>query len=145
MGLLIPCLFFDFLPHFWPEPGHPSVQPGLCPGLCPLYPAGGLADGLQAALGAPARGATASTLNDPLMMRDAPRTLEGIYRYTLGAFPQMKFAFPLWAIPDRIVLYLYPLQQNFDYYLGEAERAGYDVCSVWACRPHRRCFSRGGN
>jgi hypothetical protein len=54
----------------------------------------------------------ASTLNDPLMMRDAPRTLEGIYRYTLGAFPQMKFAFPLWAIPDRIVLYLYLLRQN---------------------------------
>ncbi|HID63363.1 MAG TPA: DUF2723 domain-containing protein [Anaerolineae bacterium] len=55
----------------------------------------------------------ASTLNDPLMMRNAPRTLEGIYRYTLGAFPQMKFAFPLWAIPDRIVLYLYLLRQNF--------------------------------
>jgi len=54
----------------------------------------------------------ASTLNDPLMMRDAPRTLEGIYRYTLGAFPQMKFAFPLWAIPDRIVLYLHLLRQN---------------------------------
>jgi hypothetical protein len=55
----------------------------------------------------------ASTLNDPLMMIDAPRTLEGICRYTLGAFPQMKFAFPLWAIPDRIVLYLYLLRQNF--------------------------------
>jgi hypothetical protein len=47
------------------------------------------------------------------MLRDVPRTLEGIYRYTLGAFPQMKFAFPLSAIPDRIVLYLYLLQQNF--------------------------------
>jgi hypothetical protein len=55
----------------------------------------------------------ASTLNDPLMMRNAPGTLEGIYRYTLGAFPQMKFAFPLWAIPDRIVLYLDLLRQNF--------------------------------
>ncbi len=55
----------------------------------------------------------AYTLNDPLMRRNAPRTLEGIYRYTLGAFPQMKFAFPLQAIPDRIVLYLYLLQQNF--------------------------------
>jgi hypothetical protein len=55
----------------------------------------------------------AFTLNDPLMLRAAPRTLEGIYRYTLGAFPQMKFAFPLEAIPDRIVLYLYLLQQNF--------------------------------
>ncbi len=55
----------------------------------------------------------AASLNDPLMMRHAPRTLKGMYDYTLGAFPQMKFAFPLWAIPDRIVLYLYLLRQNF--------------------------------
>ncbi|MFQ6013965.1 MAG: DUF2723 domain-containing protein [Anaerolineae bacterium] len=55
----------------------------------------------------------ASTLNDPLMRRHSPATLEGIYRYTLGAFPQFKFAFPLWAIPDRIVLYLDLLRQNF--------------------------------
>jgi len=55
----------------------------------------------------------ASTLNDAFMLRNAPRTLEGIYRYTLGAFPQFKFAFPLQAIPDRIVLYLELLRQNF--------------------------------
>ncbi len=55
----------------------------------------------------------ASTLNDAFMLRNAPRTLESIYRYTLGAFPQFKFAFPLQAIPDRIVLYLYLLRQNF--------------------------------
>jgi 4-amino-4-deoxy-L-arabinose transferase-like glycosyltransferase len=48
----------------------------------------------------------ASTLNDAFMLRNAPRTLQGIYRYTLGAFPEFKFAFPLQAIPDRIVLYL---------------------------------------
>ncbi len=55
----------------------------------------------------------ASTLNDAFMLRNAPRTLQSIYRYTLGAFPQFKFAFPLQAIPDRIVLYLELLRQNF--------------------------------
>lgn len=55
----------------------------------------------------------AATLNDPLMLRNAPRTLQGIYRHTLGAFPQFKFAFPLQALPDRVVLYLYLLPQNF--------------------------------
>ncbi len=55
----------------------------------------------------------ASTLNDAFMLRNAPRTLESIYRYTLGAFPQFKFAFPLQAIPARIVLYLKLLCQNF--------------------------------
>ncbi|MDY7041403.1 MAG: DUF2723 domain-containing protein, partial [Chloroflexota bacterium] len=55
----------------------------------------------------------AGSLNDPIMLRDAPNTLMGIYRYTLGAFPQFKFAFPLQAIPDRIVLYLYMLRQQF--------------------------------
>ena len=55
----------------------------------------------------------ASTLNDAFMLRNAPRTLQSIYRYTLGAFPEFKFAFPLQAIPDRIVLYLYLLRQQF--------------------------------
>lgn len=55
----------------------------------------------------------ASTLNDVNMLRHAPSTLEGIYSYTLGAFPGFKFAFPLQAIPERIVLYLYLLAQNF--------------------------------
>jgi len=55
----------------------------------------------------------ASTLNDPIMLRNAPATLIGIYRYTLGAFPQFKFAFPIQSIPDRIVLYLYMLRQQF--------------------------------
>jgi hypothetical protein len=54
----------------------------------------------------------ASTLNDVNMLRHAPSTLEGIYDYTLGAFPTFKFAFPLSAIPERIVLYLDLLAQN---------------------------------
>ena len=55
----------------------------------------------------------AHTLNDAPMKRNAPTTLQGIYNYTLGAFPQFKFAFPLTSIPDRIVLYLYLLKQQY--------------------------------
>jgi hypothetical protein len=55
----------------------------------------------------------ASTLSDPIMLNRAPTTLRGIYHYTLGAFPQFKFAFPLSAIPDRIVIYLDLLRQQF--------------------------------
>ncbi len=54
----------------------------------------------------------ASTLVDAPMARNAPDTLAGFYNYTLGAFPQMKFAFPLWALPDRVVVYLHLLWQN---------------------------------
>lgn len=55
----------------------------------------------------------AASLNDPLMLRNAPDTIGGIYRYTLGAFPQLKFAFAWSQIPDRIVLYLAFLLQQF--------------------------------
>ncbi|MBN1315246.1 MAG: DUF2723 domain-containing protein [Anaerolineales bacterium] len=54
-----------------------------------------------------------ATLNDRLMLRNAPSTLRGIYDYTLGAFPQFKFAFGLAEIPDRIVIYLAFLFQQF--------------------------------
>jgi hypothetical protein len=53
------------------------------------------------------------TLNDRAMLRDAPTTLAGIYNYTLGAFPNFKFAFPLTALPDRLVIYLDLLRQQF--------------------------------
>ncbi|MFQ6099744.1 MAG: DUF2723 domain-containing protein [Anaerolineae bacterium] len=55
----------------------------------------------------------ASTLTDRMMRANAPNTLRGMYAYTLGAFPQFKFAFPLIAIPDRIVIYLDLLRQQF--------------------------------
>jgi hypothetical protein len=55
----------------------------------------------------------AATLVDAPMARNAPNTLQGFFNYTLGAFPQMKFAFPLWALPDRVVVYLHLLWQNF--------------------------------
>ncbi|MBN1438640.1 MAG: DUF2723 domain-containing protein [Anaerolineales bacterium] len=55
----------------------------------------------------------AGTLNDRMMLRAAPTTLAGIYNYTLGAFPNFKFAFPLTALPDRLVIYLDLLNQQF--------------------------------
>jgi len=55
----------------------------------------------------------ASTLNDRLMLGSAPETLRGIYNYTLGAFPQFKFAFGWAQVPDRIVIYLALLVQQF--------------------------------
>ncbi len=55
----------------------------------------------------------ASQLNDPFLARNTPNDLDGIYNYTLNAFPQFKWAFPLDAIPDRIMLYLDYLLANF--------------------------------
>lgn len=55
----------------------------------------------------------ATTLLDPVMIRWAPDSLAGIYRYTLGAFPQLKFAFPLQDLPDRLVLYILLMLQQF--------------------------------
>jgi hypothetical protein len=77
----------------------------------------------------------ASTLTDRMMRERAPTTLRGIYNYTLGAFPQFKFAFPLVAIPDRIVIYLDLLRQQFGL-LG----IGLGVLGMWALlwrRPRR--------
>lgn len=55
----------------------------------------------------------AHTLLDAPMRANAPTTLRGIYAYTLGAFPQFRFAFPLAALPERIVIYLHFLVQQF--------------------------------
>jgi hypothetical protein len=55
----------------------------------------------------------ASHLNDPFLARNTPNDLDGIYNYTLNAFPQFKWAFPLDAVPDRIMLYLDYLLGNF--------------------------------
>jgi hypothetical protein len=57
----------------------------------------------------------ASTLNDRFMLRNAPKTLKGLYNYTLGAFPNFKFAFPLTALPERLVIYLDLLRDQFGY------------------------------
>lgn len=53
-----------------------------------------------------------TNLTDAMMRGMSPTTWQGFYNYTLGAFPQMKFAFSLPQIPERIVLYLDLLRQN---------------------------------
>ncbi|HHS97242.1 MAG TPA: DUF2723 domain-containing protein [Chloroflexi bacterium] len=73
---------------------------------------GGFLLGLLQFLWLPLR---AHTLLDAPMRAHAPTTLRGIYNYTLGAFPQFKFAFPLTALPDRVVVYLYFLVQQFGF------------------------------
>lgn len=55
----------------------------------------------------------ANTLKDQMMLARSPTTLKGVYNYTLGAFSQIRFAFPPAAIPDRIVVYIYWLIQQF--------------------------------
>jgi hypothetical protein len=46
----------------------------------------------------------------------APDDLRGIYNYTLNAFPQLKWAFPWSAMPDRIILYFRLVLDNFGWY-----------------------------
>jgi hypothetical protein len=56
---------------------------------------------------------SAGTLNDRGMLRNAPNTLSGVYNYTLGAFSNLKFAFAPAALPDRLVIYLDLLNQQY--------------------------------
>jgi hypothetical protein len=54
-----------------------------------------------------------NSLNDRAMLRSSPSSLAGLYRYTLGAFQDFRFAFPLLQLPDRLVIYLDLLRQQF--------------------------------
>ncbi len=55
----------------------------------------------------------ADTLNDRMMLERAPVTIMGMYRYTLGAFSQIKFAFPIEELPLRLVLYIDLVRNEF--------------------------------
>ena len=55
----------------------------------------------------------ADTLNDRMMLERAPVTIMGMYRYTLGAFSQIKFAFPIKVLPLRLVLYIDFIRNEF--------------------------------
>lgn len=55
----------------------------------------------------------ASTSTDVALLRNSPTTLQGFYDYTLGAFSGFRFAFPWSQIPDRVVIYLDLLRQQF--------------------------------
>jgi hypothetical protein len=74
----------------------------------------------------------AATLTDRAMRANAPTTLQGIYRYTLGAFPQFKFAFPLTAIPERIVIYMDLLRQQFS-----LPGVGLGILGMWTLLGHK--------
>jgi 4-amino-4-deoxy-L-arabinose transferase-like glycosyltransferase len=53
------------------------------------------------------------TLNDRMMLERAPVTIMGMYKYTLGAFSQIKFAFPIEELPLRLVLYIDLIRNEF--------------------------------
>jgi len=55
----------------------------------------------------------AGTLNDPLMMAHRPDTWDGFLNYTVRAFSNLRFAFPLSALPDRVLLYMKYAGENF--------------------------------
>jgi hypothetical protein len=54
----------------------------------------------------------AASVNDPLILRIPLNTLVGMYVYTLGAFSNLRFAFPISAMPDRVMIYGGYLLQN---------------------------------
>lgn len=55
----------------------------------------------------------AASFSEQGLLRNAPLSLKGLYDYTLGAFPQLKFAFELSELPDRVVVYIYLLWNQF--------------------------------
>jgi hypothetical protein len=57
----------------------------------------------------------ATTLTDRAMIARSPITVRGFYNYTLGAFSQLKFAFPLRDLPDRLVIYIDLVRQEFGF------------------------------
>jgi MFS family permease len=58
----------------------------------------------------------AAALSEQGLLRNAPLSLKGFYDYTLGAFPQLKFAFELSELPDRVVVYIYLLWNQFSFF-----------------------------
>ena len=115
---LAPAMALFILLTVFAAPGAPNPgQKGPIAGrrvweLAGLVIVGAAAFGLGAAqfLWLPLR---ASTINDPLSIKIAPVTLANLYQYTLGAFTQLRFAFPLGALPDRVVIYIYFLIQQY--------------------------------
>jgi hypothetical protein len=78
----------------------------------------------------------AQDLNDPMLSRNTPDDLHGIYNYTLNAFPQFKWAFAIEELPNRVILYLDYVIANF--HLGGALLA---LAGAWAMAlRHPRVF-----
>jgi hypothetical protein len=55
----------------------------------------------------------ASLVNDAAVARNTPNDLQGIYNYTLHAFPQLQWSFPWSVVPDRMVMYMDFMRENF--------------------------------
>jgi hypothetical protein len=117
LGFAPAMALFILLTAFTPResetaPGRPPTCGRRVLELAAIVLVGGVGFALGAAqyLWLPLR---ASTINDPLSIRIAPVTLGNLYQYTLGAFTQLRFAFPLSALPDRVVIYIYFLVQQF--------------------------------
>jgi len=55
----------------------------------------------------------ASTLNDDLMLRYKPDDLWNLYNYIFNVFRDVRFAFPLQALSDRLSVYAGLLKDNF--------------------------------
>lgn len=55
----------------------------------------------------------ASTLNDDLMLRYRPHDLLSTYNYLFNVFQNIRFAFPLQALPERLSVYAGLLNDNF--------------------------------
>jgi hypothetical protein len=51
----------------------------------------------------------ANRLDPRLLLGKIPAGLAGLYAYTLGSFSDLKFAFPVVELPERLVVYLYYL------------------------------------
>lgn len=58
----------------------------------------------------------ASTLTDPWMLRHSPDSWSGFYGYTMDAFEGARFAFPSWALPDRVMVYLELAAKNLGWW-----------------------------
>ena len=83
----------------------------------------------------------AHTLIDRWMLDSNPTTLQGVYKYTLGAYPYIKFAFPLAEIPGRIVFYFGLLLEQFGIGGIAAGVVGLGVMLVQ--RPKHACLLLG--
>ncbi len=55
----------------------------------------------------------AGKVNDAALARNTPNDLQGIYNYTLNAFPQLKWSVPWALVPDRVVMYMGFMRANF--------------------------------
>jgi hypothetical protein len=78
----------------------------------------------------------ASTLNDDLMLRYKPDDARNVYNYVFNVFQDIRFAFPVQALPERLSVYAGLLRDNFGIWgIALALVGTWDMC-----RRHRAAF-----